>query len=133
MIRILIEILCVVALSMPTIVEVINDAHGDYDKDKDTIKRVILMAASSLLTMALTDRTWSPWLMTFGIFMFFFDYVVTYYLIKNKVVEIKGATWFNYLGKIGRFDNFKVWKRMRPGYRLLIRTIIFAAALIFYF
>lgn len=132
-VRALIEILCVILLSSPTVIEVINDAKGDYNKDADTIKRLILMTVASLITISLTGRTWSPPLLTFGIFFFFFDYLVTYYLIKNRVVEIKGATWFNYLGKVGRFDNFKVWKRMRPGYRLLIRIIVFATALYFYF
>lgn len=133
LLHILIEILCLVALSTPTIVEVANDAHGDFDKDADTIKRLLMMSAATLLTAWLTDRTWSPLLMTFGIFFFFFDYLVTYYLLKNKVVEIKGATWYNYLGKIGRFDNFKLWKRMHPNYRLLIRVVVFATALYFYF
>jgi hypothetical protein len=115
-----------------TIWEVWNDRHGDLNKQYDVIARLILLWIEGAAIHFIFHRPLITSLMiSTAIFFLLFDYVVTYVLIQNKVIEVPGAHWFSYTGKKGWFDNLGWWKHnawIRLGIKLaylIISLILF--------
>lgn len=121
------EIICFLILFLPTAWEYRDDMHGDFNKKKDVLFRVIIGAAACLANWFFTDRfILKSVLMCFSIFFLIFDYwIATRFAPKGK--------WFEYGGKKGWFDNIPKWKNLNPWAKFAFRLIVFAVALIYYF
>jgi hypothetical protein len=107
--------------------EVYQDRHGDLNKSADVAWRVFLIVIEALIVTTITHKPLIySLLLSSAVFFLFFDYVVTYVLIQNKVIEVPGANWFSYTGKKGWFDNLGWWKSnawIRLGIKLAYFTI----------
>lgn len=85
-------------LVAPVAREVWDDAHGDAEVSNrflDLFFRTFLMFVSVLYASFAFDKPWqasAP--LSVAFFLATFDYVVAYYLIRNKVVV---GHWFSYL------------------------------------
>lgn len=131
---ILAEILALVVQALPTIVEYVNDAHGDYNKRVDVIIRIVLSATAIYVTVMLTNHSvWESVLMTFAIFFLVFDYWVTAALIRNRKMEHPDAHWFRTIGKKGWFDEIELWIKIGPWGRFAVKAITFVLAIFIYF
>lgn len=125
------EVIGFALLFVPYIWEVYSDRNGDHDKTVDVIWRVILSATAVLSCVHLTDHSiWAAGLMCSAIFFLLFDYTVAAVLIKNGVIEAK--SWFSYMGKSGKFDNWGWWRNMHPGWRFAIKMSVFTGSLLIY-
>lgn len=116
-----------------TIWEVYNDRHGDFNKGADVVIRVIYLIIDSLILRLIFQKPFlDSLLLSTAIFFFFFDYAITYVLIKNGTLEPPRGVkyhWFSYMGKVGVFDNLAFWRKspwLRFGIKLayLIATLI---------
>jgi hypothetical protein len=115
-----------------TIWEVYQDRHGDLNKSDDVAWRVFLIVIEALAVTAITHKPLIvSLLLSSAVFFLTFDYLVTYVLIRNKVIEVPGAHWFSYTGKKGWFDNLKLW-RFSPWIRLGIKLAYFTISLILF-
>jgi hypothetical protein len=115
-----------------TIWEVWNDKFGDTNKSYDVAMRTLLLIAEALLLRLVLRKPFFVCLMlSTAVFFMFFDYIITYVLIQNKVIEVPGAHWFSYTGKKGWFDNLKLW-RFNPWIRLGIKLAYLLISLILF-
>jgi hypothetical protein len=115
-----------------TIWEVWNDKFGDTNKSYDVAMRTLLLIAEALLLRLVLHKPFFVCLMlSTAVFFLFFDYLVTYVLIRNKVIEVPGAHWFSYTAKRGWFDNLGWWKS-NPLIRLGIKLAYFIISLILF-
>lgn len=119
-----------------TIWEVINDRHGDSNKQYDIIARLILIwIEAALLHFIFHKPLVDSLLLSTAFFFSFFDYLIAYILIKNGTLEPpRGITyyWFDYIAKVGPFDNFKYWKELKPRTKLFVRVVVLIGAIIIY-
>lgn len=113
-----------------TIWEVWNDKFGDTNKSYDVAMRTLLLIAESLFIRLIIHKPFlTCLLLSTAIFFMFFDYLVAYVLIRNKVIE--GSHWFTYTAKKGLFDNMKWWK-FSPWIRLGIKLAYFFVSLVLF-
>lgn len=115
-------------LTAPTIWEILTD-HAEWKKDvrdkkgQDVIIRGVIMitvAALDCLVVNPEAAFWQSLLLTFGIFVMFFDYIMGILLTKNPF----------FLGTTSQTDRF--W-RFIPWYcGLLVRGTVLAIAVILY-
>ena len=115
--------------------EVWNDRHGDLNKAKDVpIRGLLIIIEAALLNYFFHKPIITSLLLSTAIFFLLFDYLVTYVLIRNKVIEprIGGSySWFTYTGKKGLFDTMNWWK-FSPWIRLGIKLAYFFVALVLF-
>lgn len=115
--------------------EVYNDRHGDANKWFDVIVRlIVLVCESQLIHLFLHKPFITSLLLSTAIFFLFFDYVITYILIKNGTVEPPRGVrynWFTYEAKSGIFDTMDWWK-YSPWLRLGIKLAYFLVSLILF-
>lgn len=138
------EILGVGLLASPLVWEVLNDKDGDahitrarvfepyqlLSKKIDVYVRVVLIAAAAGFNYWINDVSVSRSVaLALAIHFMFFDYVIAFVLIEREII---GGQWFTYMGSKG-IDNIYRWRTMDPRVRLLVRVLVFAGALIFYF
>jgi hypothetical protein len=115
-----------------TIWEVWNDRYGDLNKGWDVVVRINLLVIEAGIPHFAFDKTFFVCLMlSTAVFFLLFDYLITYVLIRNKVIEVPGAHWFSYTGKKGWFDNLGWWKRS-AWIRLGIKLAYFIISLILF-
>lgn len=120
--------------------EVSDDDHGDFNKKKDVVTRAVIMFITAALNAALNGRRLSSALWLLGIsinasvawFFLLFDYTIAWILIRNKIVELKGVSWFDYLGKVGQVDNWGPWRNLTQKRRLWIRVGYFVISMALY-
>ena len=113
-----------------TIWEVWNDRHGDTNKSEDVVLRCIWFIVEAATLRLFTHKPFfTCLLLSSAVFFLLFDYLVCYFLIRNKVIEVPGAHWFSYMGKSGVVDNLKFWRDMNPWLKLLVRMGYFGLAL----
>lgn len=119
-----------------TLFELYGDRHGDFNKQGDLIWRVVLiLAEAGLLAWLLHKPFVDSILLSSAIFFLVFDYLIAYVLIKNGTLEPpRGITyyWFDYIAKVGPFDNFKYWKALKPRTKLFVRVVVLIGAVIIY-
>src|SRR5688572_21076350 len=131
------QILGLCLLFGPYIWEIMNDKRGDFNTKFDTWFRALLMAIVATINTAMNELTFRYFLkslnMSFAIFFLLFDYTIAFLLIKNKIVELKGAYWFTYLSKLKKVDTWQPWQSLDPWTRLMIRAAYFVLALLIYF
>jgi hypothetical protein len=128
------KLLVLIFFIIPVIVEVISDAHGDYNKKIDVLFRMIFIVGISLIIHFLGYANFFA-AVNVGVAIHFllFDYVVTSVLIKNKVIEVSGAHWFSYMGRSSKVDNISFWRNIKPWGRFAIRLGYFIGSLVLYF
>ncbi len=115
---------------MPTIVEYMDDRKGDENKRQDVYSRAAYMALVSLPVGAYFAVQGLPfWLgylkgfaAAFGLFNMFFDYFIA---------AVFNHKWFQYLGKLGKFDNLPIWRKAGKYGRFAVKLAIFAASMYF--
>ena len=131
------QILGFILLFGPYVWESMNDKRGDFNNRFEVWFRGLLMALVSAVNVALNELTFIFFLrsvnMSFAIFFLLFDYTIAFLLIKNKIVELKGAFWFTYMSKVKKVDTWKPWQTLDPWTRFVIRFSYFSAALLIYF
>ena len=118
---------------IPTLVEAWLDRHGENrtGKTKDTLWLIIAILALSLAVLWLFDTNPLKTLaLVLGWRILLFDYLVTWLLIRNKVIEDPDARWWSYTGKTARFD--KLVAKIPWRWRLVIRIVLFGSALAFF-
>jgi hypothetical protein len=120
-----------------TILEVFNDRHGDLNKSQDLILRIVLLLAEAVALHFIFHKPIFDCLLVSTAFFFLcFDYLVTYVLIKNKVIEPRiggGHTWFSYTGKKGFFDNIRAWRNLNPWGKLAVKVSFFVLSILICF
>jgi hypothetical protein len=118
-----------------TIWEVWNDRHGDLNKLNDLIARVALIIIEALTISLIFHKPGITCLLiSTAVFFMFFDYAITYVLIKNGIIEPRiggGYSWFTYTAKKGLFDTMEWWK-FSPWIRLGIKLAYFTISLILF-
>lgn len=128
-------ILAFIILIIPTALELYNDRNGDTDKSFDVVLRVLLMLGAAAGCLALHFSFWLSLNLSVAIFFAFFDYIIAYILIKNGTLEPPRGVkyhWYSYTAKDGIVDNFKFWRKMKPGWKLTIRLAYFTASLLIF-
>ena len=120
-----------------TIWEVWNDRHGDLNKSQDVVIRAILLIIEAATLRLFTHKPFfTCLLLSSAVFFMFFDYLITYALIRNKVIEPRiggGYSWFTVTGKKGWFDNLKPWKFASPWVRFGIKLAYLIVSLVLFF
>ena len=109
-------------------VEARNDQWGESKKDKirDAILLTIFASIVSYLAWQFVDvNPLKTVAVLLAVRIAYFDYRVSYLLIKNKIIVGK---WFLYSGKTAKWD--KLISKVNPWLRLVVRVIIFALALL---
>lgn len=124
--------ICIILISglVAVVVEAWNDQHGESKKDKVRDAFVLAIAASclSLLSYWIADvHPLKTIALLLGVRVLVFDYLVTYLLIKNKVIA---GNWFDYMGKTAFTD--RLVAKVPAWLRLLVRVCLFAASLIWF-
>lgn len=119
-----------------TIWESWSDRNGDLNKSADVVIRVILLVIEGVILRLIFNKPFvDSLLLSTAIFFFFFDYLVAYVLIRNKVIEPRRGTtytWWTYTAKKGVFDNLKFWRNMKPTTKFFVRLgVLVLATLIF--
>lgn len=115
-----------------TIWEVWNDRHGDLNKSTDVYIRIVLLWVEAFVLKFIFHKpSWAAFILSSAIFFMFFDYLVTYVLIRNKVIEVPGAHWFTYTAKGGLFDNMEWWK-FSPWIRFGVKLAYFFVSLVLF-
>lgn len=136
-IHIILELFAFTVLCSALIHELANDAHGDNNKKMDVFVRGIICIASGTFVwiagvyhLIYDHGLWQSILMAIAIFIMFFDYMIAYILIKNKVIV---GHWFTYMGiSSGVVDRYKPWSSIPPIIKLVIRAAIFFTSLAIY-
>lgn len=117
-----------------TLWEVWNDRHGDLNKGADVLIRVCLVLAEALaIHFIFVKPVVDCILLSSAIFFMFFDYVVAYVMIKNKVVEPRRGTtytWWVYTAKEGFFDNIPLWKKAGPWIKFSVKLVVLITAIV---
>jgi len=112
-------------------VEARNDQWGESKKDKlrDAIFLTIFASAVSYLAWRFVDvNPLKTIAVLLAVRIAYFDYRVSYLLIKNKVIV---GHWWSYSGKTAFTD--RLTGRVHWGIRLGLRVLIFITALFFFF
>lgn len=138
---IILEVLCFLIIFYPVIWERNDDKHGETLKEKrgDIPIRFLLMLAVSLVNYLLRDLHFmhltftlkgilKPFIMSAAQFFLTFDYVI------HSRLGHKGWKAFTYLGKTpNTLDTNKLWIRLGPWGRFILKLIVFGLAMIYYF
>lgn len=109
------------------IVEAICDRKGEYKRGKirDAIGLTIAASLICLIAYWLGDvPPLNTLVLLLGIRLLVFDYLVSYLLIKNKVIV---GHWFTYSGKTAKWDG--LISKINPWVRLALRALLFCLAL----
>lgn len=144
--NIAIEVLAFALLCIPLVWETWNDRNGDahvsrvgWNKDVQMLsKRVDVYARFIIAGVAAYANTFLGHSIIASIFMcgaihfLFFDYIVAYILIKNRVIDHVYNRWWSVLGSKG-FDNFDWWKGKSWQVRMAIKIAVFIIACVIYF
>ena len=128
-------LLAIIILVLPTAWELFNDRAGDLNKAEDVFVRAGLMLGAAAGCYMLGFNFWLSLNLTVAIYFAFFDYIISYILIKNGTLEPPRGVryhWYSYTAKAGLVDNFKFWRNMKPGWKLTIRLAYFAASLLIF-
>jgi hypothetical protein len=122
-------VLALLILFLPVAIEVYADRHGDVHKTRDVFFRLLFFIGCSLLVWLIWKVNFFKALfLSFALFVFFFDYLVT--IVLNYTFYEKKVNWFTYVRKEG-FDRF--WYMWPAWLRFGLRLIILIAALLIYF
>jgi len=111
-------------------VEARNDQWGESKKDKirDGVFLTIFASAVSYLAWRFVEiNPLKTVAVLLAVRIAYFDYRVSYLLIKNKVIV---GHWFTYSGKTAKWD--KVISKVNPWVRLAVRIVFFACCLLFF-
>lgn len=144
--NIFVDALSLALLSVPLIWEVWNDKDGDahvsragwneniqmLSKRVDIYARCVLCGAASMVNTFLGHPLLSSIVMCGAIHFLFFDYIVAYVLMKNRVIDHVYNRWWSVLGSKG-FDNFDWWKGKSWQVRMAIKVAVFIIACLIYF
>lgn len=133
-------LLSILILSMPTIVELIDDRNGETpeQKKKDVRVRALLMIVCAGVVTAIVHPNVYPWVtslhlwpltltylkclfLSFAIFFMFFDYAINLILGRKP--------WFSYLSE-SPID--RLWSKVNWRWRLAIKGVVFGIALIWF-
>lgn len=117
-----------ILLSVPTIYEIVADVNewrkGERDKKThDVIIRAVIMSLVSLVNCLFVDTSvtfWQSFILSVGVFIFFFDPMMGIYLKKNPF----------FLGTTSKTDQF--WKFLPWYCQLLVRGTTLAIGFILY-
>ncbi len=133
----LLELLCILLLSIPLIWECWDDRDGDVHwsgldtepKNDDWILRALLMLLSSVAVFFLhpTKNFFQALLMSFAIFTLFFPYLINFIHYKRGVTS--DPQWWNHLSKTAIPDKWPAWRGLHWSVRLLILLMFFGIAL----
>jgi len=114
-------------LAVPTIYEIVADVK-EWRKDerdkktRDVIIRAVMMALVALLDYLFVGKQtfWQSYLLSVGIFVMFFDYIMGIYLTKNPF----------FLGTTSKTDG--IWQFLPWYLGLLVRGTLFAMSYCIY-
>jgi hypothetical protein len=123
--------LFLIACLVPSLVEAWLDRKGEttLGKYKDTIWLVVASLGLAGVAWWLGQRPLPVIGLVLGWRILVFDYLVTWLLIRNDVIN-PNAKWWDYTGKTSKIDQWvsKIdWK-----VRLLIRGLIFISCLLYF-
>ena len=119
---------------IPTLVESYLDRHGENrtGKQKDTIWLIVVSLAFALVTYLFGVNPVATVAVILGWRILLLDYLVTYLLIKNKVVEWPEAKkWWSYLGKSSKWD--RIFSKVDWRVMLVLRVVLFGLATWYFF
>ncbi len=124
-------------LFYPLAWELNNDKHGDdgyvkimghqvKNKTKDVYIRGLLMVSISGLNWMVNGKCFGcSLILTIGIHVMFFDYLIAYILGHHD--------WFSYLGQKSVVDNLPAWRSQSARNRFLLRLVIIIFGITNYF
>ena len=111
-------------------VETRNDQWGESKKDKlrDAIFLTIFASAVSYLAWRFVHvNPLKTIAVLLAVRIAYFDYRVSYLLIRNKIIVGK---WFSYSGKTAKWD--RLISKVNPWVRFAVRVALFAGSLILF-
>lgn len=118
-------------LFTPLVVELLNDAKGDYNKRIDVVIRLLLSVAVGIFTHFIAGKNILAGInLAIGIHFMFFDYAINYILYRNGVIT--SPAWFSYLGRSSKVDKIKLWKSIGPYGRLFVKLFYFLISIWLY-
>lgn len=126
------EIISFILLFAPLVVELIDDANADQNKEIDVLIRVAIGLAVAAVAWLTTDHNF---LLAFNLSMaihwLLFDYAIN--VLLNRNLYEKRVPWFSHVGTSSVVDQIGFWKNMNQWARLGIRVLYFGISLTLYF
>jgi hypothetical protein len=120
-------ILSLLLLSVPTIYEIVSDVKEWRKDERDKKTRDVIIRGLMMVLVALIDclfvgkeSFWQGYILSIGLFVMFFDYIMGIYLTKNPF----------FLGTTSQTDS--IWKFLPWYLGVLVRGTFFAATIILY-
>lgn len=132
----LLQIFSTLSLSLPLVMELKDDPHGDSKKNKKTdiywrIAYAILSASCVVIVdlIAGKDVSWTDpvlyALLSLSFHFLVFDYLIFIPLKINGIIVPTKFNWFNYLGKTAWLDTRPLWISIGPWGRLTVKLFVF--------
>ncbi len=131
----MIDIFRIICLSLPVFVELYDDRNGDKHPNNDWLFRGITMIFfSGLFALLYHDKNViQNLLLSFGIFAFFFPYLINIVHLKRGVIKLApGEKWYNHLSAKAWPDNQEWWNGIPWYARLIMMGIVFLACALVY-
>ena len=134
----ILEIFCVLVLCLPLVEELYLDRNGDAHTDGYSLLNRVVTVVISALCVAVINPKLGLWedsgrsiALSFGIFTFFFPYLINIILYKRGVIG--NHRWWSHLGTNGFPDTWSWWRSTPWYYRMFFLLIILLAGAIVYF
>lgn len=128
------HIISIILLFAPTVLELFDDMKGDKNKAADVMLRCLIGVGVALVGFFLIGKPiLDSFMLSMAIHFMFFDYLITYILLRNGTIEQPREVkyhWFSYTGKSGVIDNLKLWKEMKPRTKLYVRVGVLVIAVL---
>ena len=131
------KILALLFLIVPTVAELIDDRNGDKHPNNEIYWRGALMVVMSALAAVVSPMLGfgadflRSLLLTVGIFVFFFPYLINIVLYKRGVIS--NPKWWNHLSDTAWPDKHPWWKGTPWYARLFVVAWILAVTAVLYF
>ncbi len=128
----ILEIFCIACLCLPLLWELWDDRNGEKHPNNDWALRALFMVLGSGLASLFSHKhnMIQNLLLSLGIFVFFFPYLMNIVHLKRKVTTDK--KWWDHLSKDAWPDNQDWWNGIPWFARLVLVGIVFAATLMVY-
>jgi hypothetical protein len=127
-------IIALLTLFLPLLWEIYSDRKGETSEEKmrDVLWRLLLTAVAALTNFFLIGKPILDTIfLTLAIHWMFFDYIITWWLIKKGVIETH-KTWFEYLGKFSVMDNLRAWVTIGAKGRFWVKVGVLVVAILIY-
>jgi hypothetical protein len=131
------EIIALILLSLPLIIELYDDRNGEKHPSKDWFYRSFIAVVAAIAVASVWPKLgfWIDFLrglvLSFGIFALFFPYLMNIILYRNGVIT--NHRWWSHLSTKAALDSWRLWGNSPWYVRLFILLLTFFAACLVYY